>query len=318
MKSTFRQGGQKSTSLLRQAQRVKYAVLNAPGLIPLYFKQPYNPMITKGILHKMLNRSIGIEIECFGSLLRELGTINFEDVSDYYGIMDYHEDNPDSTRDSQGFNECQIRISGYKQLIGLYNILEDLKKYNRVNDASGIHIHVNLADIITNYNHDIIRDTFKTYLQPRMKEINMLFHGVEENLSTYNHYEDIDWGKITQMIALRRGYKTIEFRTAPQTFHYSTIVKWLVTLNQMVNWTINKEPELVRLVKTRRPKVNEELEELDGEDPAESLTIDGQCICPICIQGHVTQNNQYTASSILFYKQLVNLGVPERLIRLRF
>ena len=80
-------------STLCQAQKVKFAVLNEPHLIPLYFKPPYNPKLTQYILYKMLNRSCGIEIECFGSLSdTELKEYDRFFIQEYYNIKDYGEE----------------------------------------------------------------------------------------------------------------------------------------------------------------------------------------------------------------------------------
>ena len=301
---------------LNQTQKVKYAVLNAPYLIPLYMKAPYNPVITKSILKRMLNRSCGIEIECFGSLRWQFDSnwkVN-QLVRDYYNIMDYSEDNPPSCqeyadKDSEwnGFNEHKIRISDYKQINGLYDILTDMKQYCRLNLQSGIHIHVDISDLCNGAMGTLeIERLFRTYLEPRMDEIEHIFYPNGKYTGTYNHFKEITWGKLQYWVALRSSYHTIEFRIAPMSFEYTDIIRWCVELTALVNWTIKQAPNSNALnvrakVKQKKPikilgriplpsRATASIEALidEPDDIDEEYDIsedDGNCMCPVCIRG---------------------------------
>jgi hypothetical protein len=246
-------------SNLQQAQKVKYAVLNAPYLIPQYFKPPYNPVITRGILHKMLNRSCGIEIECFGSLSqmvsenREWDTdTRFKDVINYYGIMSYHEDDPNKpANDDYAFNEHQIRIKDHTQLNGLYELLQDMKKYCRLNEGSGIHIHMDITDVWAVNTEQEIKDNLVKQLNTRLDDIEHIFYPNGKYEAIYNTDRIASMNKGRNWVAVRSCMETVEFRIGPMSFEYSDIVRWCVELNKILNWAINQSPKFAYKCKTR-------------------------------------------------------------------
>jgi hypothetical protein len=246
--------------MLHQAQRVKYAVLHAPQLIEDYMKPPYNKKITLTTLYKMLHRSCGIEIECFGSLLYEFdnNVVSYRrsnainQILRYYGIMDYDEDNAgrDAVNpgyDNSNFNEHKIRIKDFSQLCGLYEILNDMKKYCRLNMGSGIHIHVDVSDVASAFGHDVYGvygNLFKQYLNTKLDEIEQIFYPGEHYTGTYNSYKEVCAGKTPFWVAIRPDKTTLEFRIAPMTFDYTTIVTWLVKLNNLVDRCILSNPKI--------------------------------------------------------------------------
>lgn len=245
--------------MLNQAQKVRNAVLTAPYLIPKLMKPPYNPMITKHILKTMVGRSTGIEIECFGSLGYQFvetkdmryphTSINHKIdvlVENYYSITDYAEDQPSSynnyckyskqNNDDNGFNEHKIRISDYKQLPGLFEILGDMKKYCRLNMQSGIHLHI---DISAEYNRINITKLAET-ITTRMDDIENIFYPNSKYDFDFNTDRRCGTSKGHNWIAIR-NYKTVEFRIAPMTFEYSEIVRWIVECQKIVRWAIKKQ-----------------------------------------------------------------------------
>jgi hypothetical protein len=228
--------------MLHQKSKVQYAVLHAPWLIEDYKKPPYNKVITNSILRKLLNRSCGIEIECFGSLWYTLcsneNCAYFSTISSLYNVMDYAEDRPGVTDDiSSMFNEHKIRIKNYTQLQGLYDILNDMKTYCKLNMGSGIHIHIDISDV-----YEVIADKdellhlFQGTLTPKLDEIEKIFYPHGEYEGTYNHKRVGIWKD--NWVAVRGDKRSLEFRIAPMTFDYTTIVTWLVKLNRLVNWCI--------------------------------------------------------------------------------
>ena len=266
--------------MLNQTAKVKYAMLNAPYLLPLYLKEPYKPQITKTTLQKMLNRSCGIEIECFGSLLWLFRHIfhNTSTTCDrftlsstvrkYYDIMDFDEDNTwcyDSYDASKNefydneFNEHKIRISDHKQLTGLYNILADMKKHCRLNMDSGIHIHIDITDLFAHpsfkrygeVDSSLVAKFVASYLEPRMDEIEQIFYPGSKYLGGYNTSKAITTWKNHKWVAVRHGYNTIEFRIAPMTFEYTDIARWCVELCQLVNKMILSDKEISKSCNVR-------------------------------------------------------------------
>lgn len=253
---------------LNQAQKVKYAVLNAPYLIPVYFKPPYNPTLTNKILNKMVNRMAGIEIECFGSLV--MSTIfdkddkskkgyddenysanYYEDMAFLYGIDKYHEDCNyyhsiwlsykkalDNNPDGECFNEHQIRIKGYKQLIGLYNILEDMKRYCILNPASGIHIHLDLA--MEWRQESSKRVALANKITKNMDKIEQIFYPGSKYIPNHNYDRSCNpYSKGSAWVSIR-DYNSVEFRLAPMSFEYTDIVRWIVECTKLLNSLIGQ------------------------------------------------------------------------------
>lgn len=285
---------------INQKALVKYAILNEPYLLPMYIKSPYNPIITKSICKKMLNRSCGIEIECFGSLAIKhtklfRRVLDYERVAEYYNIMNFKEDNSYNYSLTK-FNEHKIRISNYKQLTGLFEILSDMKKYCQLNMGSGIHIHVDISDFwskaglnsgsINDTNRKLVNNYWQRYLGSKMNEIEQIFYPGSSYTGTYNTFKTIELGyKNRHWVSLRDTYTTLEFRIAPMTFEYTDIVRWCCELSQMIDKILYKHPFPIPTT-IELPQVEEVEEETEEEE------YDAPCNCPVCTARRARENEQ--------------------------
>jgi len=243
---------------MNKTQFIRELVFNEPLLIPSIMKDnSYDRKITNGIMYKMLPFRSSIEIEANGSLLPYLQTKKGKDILKQ--VYSYEEDNPisDITADSEELlnkvlnrflsrtddsmktwrNEFKISIANYTQIKGLYLILDLLKKHCYLNKGSGIHIHINFAESCYKvYNEMYALDSHSTQkLANYFKEIYL--KKVEPLLGKYTGDYNYNFFRINEKIAkinLRTTYGSLEFRTAPMTFEYKKIIRWLVGLNQIV------------------------------------------------------------------------------------
>lgn len=105
----------------------------------------------------------------------------------------------------------------------MYNILGDIRKYCDYHQNGGIHIHVDM----TQYLQEGINDShteriIKSYITKRLDEIVKIF---PKYTGSYN--------KRIVEIRTKRSYvnisrlRTLEFRIAPLTFDYTTIITWI-------------------------------------------------------------------------------------------
>jgi hypothetical protein len=216
---------------MKKTHYVRECLLKHPYLIPKLLKNKnYNPKITKGILYNMIPLRSSIEIECITSLSNVLKR-NFNTMQKRYDIFEYSDDK----REIKSNKICEHRISilNYSQALGLYKILEDMKKYCKLNMRSGIHIHINASNII---NIDYLKDSTKyfiinDYLTDQLDKLEQIFgeYKGRHNRKLVNIEQKNSWINIRY-----RQFNTIEFRIAPMTFEYETIIKWIIECNKIV------------------------------------------------------------------------------------
>lgn len=236
--------------------------MHCPTLIPSILANPHlDKNISLGILHDLLPRRTSIEIECLGSLSVGLNmrppiptkfyqypkwskyhnSNKLTRVSNKYGIFAYEEEISTFNKNpNEDYIEHKISIRNYKQLTGLYNILKDINQHCTLNIISGIHIHVDfpICDLIRNYVvHKFFTKTCTNGTMERIfgstKDLNYL---KENNCSSFK----------TSWIFLNTNLNTIEFRIAPMTFDYSTIVNWMIEVNKLVTKFNNKHMKRLR------------------------------------------------------------------------
>jgi hypothetical protein len=208
---------------MNKTKFTKELVLNDPLVIPLILKRKdFNEKITKGIIYKMIPFRSSIEIEANGSLNNLVNESNI-DILSYEESMLYEEEG----------TEFKISIKNYEQIIGLYQILELLKKNCSLNPKSGIHIHINLGkkyiDIIYNTRHRILYNLEKFFFF----EYYLNIHKLDNYKGKYNK-DLIGCNNKNCKININPFFESIEFRTFPMTFEYKEIIKWIVELNQVV------------------------------------------------------------------------------------
>ena len=225
---------------MNKTQYVRECLLEHPLLIPKLIKNPsFDPKITKGILYDMIPVRSSIEIECFNSLSRVYNQRDFPTMAKKYDILTYRDDR------STGSQYCEHRLSiqNYSQASGLYKALLDMKKHCQLNPGSGIHIHINAPKISNipsiEYNREF-RNKIVIFFNSRFDQIEELFG---KYTGTYNE-KSVRFENKGSWINIRYyTFSSIEFRTAPMTFEYTTIIKWIIGCNKIVK-DLHKELKL--------------------------------------------------------------------------
>ena len=217
---------------MNKTEYVKECLLKHPCLISKLLKDPtYNPAITKGILYKMIPFRSSIEIECKKSLSRNLNKEN-RDLIRRYDIYNYSDDK--NSNQSNYYSEHRISIINYSQASGLYKVLFDMKKYCELNPGSGIHIHIDANKIANHHFLDANSKNFvkvKEFLESKLDSLEEIFGKYE---GEYNRKE-VEFESKGSWINVRYSrLHSIEFRIAPMTFEYETIIKWIVECNKIV------------------------------------------------------------------------------------
>jgi hypothetical protein len=213
---------------MNKTKFTKKLVLNDPLVIPLILKRKdFNEKITKGIMYKMIPFRSSIEIEANGTLDNLINESNID-------ILSYEESTLlENEYEYEEGTEFKISIKNYEQIIGLYQILELLKKNCSLNTQSGIHIHINLGkkyvDIIYNTGHRILYNLEK-FFSP---EYYLNIHKLDNYKGKYNK-NLVGYNNKNCKININSLFYSIEFRTFPMTFEYKEIIKWIVELNQVV------------------------------------------------------------------------------------
>ncbi len=224
---------------LSTCQKIRWAVKHCPLLLDgIIANNNLNKELTNAICRSLVPRRTSIEIECLDSLVAGLIKTNkldedfsYEKLLLLYEIYsfncDYHHNN------TTDYNEHRISILNYTQLKGLYNILKDMSKFCKLNTESGIHIHLDLSNTLkySKYNKNVTLNRLNEFLTTKCKngKIEKIFgpyvgkRPAECSLSYRNYW-----------IYINMYYPSIEFRTPPQTFNYSTIIKWFIDVNKIL------------------------------------------------------------------------------------
>jgi hypothetical protein len=226
--------------------KIRWAVYNRPSLLKSILADRHlNRTLTTTMLHNLLPRRSSIEIECLGKLGEQKNTEHYKrhnkkELSKLSNKYKVHSISFDYSflHDKTDYCEHRISIIGYRQLEGLFNILEDMKRDCTLNSRSGCHIHIDLKPTIKRF-----KSRYKSYLSSLQLDIcNFMDKKLKDN--TINHILGVYTGQyppICQVgdkcsqINIRTDYKSIEFRTAPMTFDYSLIITWFIKLNKLLN-----------------------------------------------------------------------------------
>ena len=188
--------------------------------------------ISKGMIYRELNKAlpcrVGIEFELAGNFVGNFVAehpeclSNFEDfIRDYYGVYTFCADSDTETLDA--IRELRVSLKDFHQLVGLYKFMQDLTKYCRIHQNGGIHIHLDMTEF--NFKKCKQRRVVKNYITKRLTEIGKIF---PKYTGTYNMKRVGDIEKGTWVNMSRLG--TLEFRIAPLTFDYNTLMTWIVKL----------------------------------------------------------------------------------------
>lgn len=214
-----------------------------------------NPKVTMGVLHKMLPLRVSVEIECINSLSRFYGEQNNilhrnREKQRRFHVIEYSDDERRKTE----MSEHRISIQGYKQALGLYKILHEMKKACLNNPESGIHIHVDTIHFTDKLNHrsrenrDKLDELLKVYLTTRLDDTYNLFDSCYTG--TYNNKEVriSEKGSWVNIRSDWNSYGTIEFRIGYCTFEYEKIMEWMIGCTRIVKDAFN-QPEILKLLK---------------------------------------------------------------------
>lgn len=242
-------------------QKIDYAVLHNPNLIPILIKDcSINNGLIYSRMRRLVPRRVGIEFECLGNpaeyykydLKKNINKP--EDFKRIFNLLDYDQDwqitrrDPDtnliSSRDTwianrlyfehmtdSSFNELRVSIKDYSQLRGFYNILELFKHSCTKPIGGGIHIHIDFRD----YDNMNTRVIARKYIKNHLREVEDIF---PKYLGTYNKRTVGIDRKGTYVNLSCHG--SIEFRIAPLTFDYEELIKWIVMCNKFVTKVIHE------------------------------------------------------------------------------
>lgn len=214
-----------------KAGKIKYAIFHNPDLIPVLKR---DTSINQGMLKRLLKKAvpcrIGIEFELSGSFgysfakEHNLARRSFSDefnkeITKYYNV---HEINCDGFRPykAEDIYEVRISICDYRQLRGLYKFMQDLPRYCKLHENGGIHIHVDLSDYDLSMNHKY--EEAIQYTTDNLDKVESIF---PKYTGTYNKRGVAHNEKGTYINFSR--LHTMEFRIAPLTFDYNTLITWI-------------------------------------------------------------------------------------------
>ena len=230
-----------------QLKKIEYALLHNPTLIPVLLR---DTSINKGFAHRIMKSylpcRIGIEFEMGNSFKEEFTKKRGEvDLATYYNVLNISCDyKPAFTRttpvctyvDNSGSNvatsyiqlesdhdeplvESRISIKDYHQLSGLYKFMQDLPEFCTLHEGGGIHIHVDVSK------YYMVEDIVVPYLTKRLDEIGAIFppYTGKFNKKKVGWRYKGTWVNVSNL-------NTLEFRIAPLTFDYTTLINWVFKL----------------------------------------------------------------------------------------
>jgi len=131
------------------------------------------------------------------------------------------------TEGESDMNEVRISISGYKQLITLYNTLQVLSRYLSIPKVNGgIHIHIDAPFVREQEGKKFAIEWFN---RPAiLSEVLQIFEGYT---GTYNKRK----ASASKASYIRvSDYPTIEFRIGRLTYDYNTIIRYIIKCSELV------------------------------------------------------------------------------------
>lgn len=240
-------------------KRVEDAVFHSPNMIPNLFK---DCKVKSGFVHSRLRRyvphRVGIEFECFGDFANQYlidtkrSWRNWEDFERYFNILDFSQDSSISrigiaSKIKESFignhEEIRVSIQDYRQLNGLYRIMNEMAKYCSISDDCGIHIHIDL----TKYDLPCQKNAAVDWFNNHLYEVESIF---PKYTGSYNK-RLASQGKGSWINLSNKD--TVEFRIAPLTFDYEVLITWIVKCSKLVSRMIS-ECHLDRLGKKSQVK----------------------------------------------------------------
>jgi hypothetical protein len=123
--------------------------------------------------------------------------------------------------DYDKLTEIRISLKDYSQLSGLYRFMQDLNEFCRLHEGGGIHIHIDMSMFKDFQNTKKEKEVFN-YIRRRIDDIQKIFpkYKGKYNKKKIGLRTKATWLNISRL-------NTFEFRIAPLTFDYSTLIKWI-------------------------------------------------------------------------------------------
>lgn len=259
-------------------EKVRYAIFHNPEMIRTLMK---DTSIKKGMIYHELNKvlpcRVGIEFELSGNfnkgffgdrpevVIEDKSTIRDENnvIRDYYDLKDFSSDLVSSdTFITDNLYEIRVSIDKYKQLSSLYKILNDISKYCNYHQNGGIHIHIDMTQYLTTNRNSELEGLMSRYISRRLDEIIKIF---PKYTGKYNKKEVGIMRKKTYVNISRLG--TLEFRIAPLTFDYTTLMTWISGLMRFRRKLITE----LRLIKNHDLVPKKEILIEDHDSPEHGL-----------------------------------------------
>lgn len=131
--------------------------------------------------------------------------------------------NTASSKNDVPIYEIRISLSNYKQLKGLYKFSQDLVKFCKLHEGGGIHIHIDMSAF--KYANTSKEKEVQYYIHRRLNDIDKFFpkYKGKYNKKTVGLRQKGTWVNLSRLA-------TLEFRTMPLTFDYSTLMEWIVKI----------------------------------------------------------------------------------------
>jgi hypothetical protein len=126
--------------------------------------------------------------------------------------------------------EIRVSICDYRQLSGLYSIMNEMAKYCSISDDCGIHIHIDL----TKYDSTVQKKKAVKWFNAHLCDVESIFPPYR---GSYNK-RNCDIGKGNWINLSHHG--TVEFRIAPLTFDYEELIVWIVKCSKLVSRMIRE------------------------------------------------------------------------------
>jgi hypothetical protein len=231
-------------------RKIDYAIYHNPRLISTLFK---DTSIPKGLLYSRLRRAVphkvGIEFEGMGEFIRpwvndhkhllKTDKLTDDSVAKYFGVESIKCDHALNDRfgstiiNTNELEEVRVCIKDFTQLRGLYNVMEEMKNYITIPKGGGIHIHIDMRRYIPS--HCFNRKIIKQYLTAHIQDIEKIFPRYRGD---YNKRRIGDCSKGTYLNL--SGHDTFEFRIAPLTLDYETLIEWIVKCSKLCSEVIKR------------------------------------------------------------------------------
>ncbi len=180
-------------------------------------------------MYELLPFKLGIEIECTRSLANGMN-MSDENLKRFFNVDKILIDLLDPINGDEYACEHRIRIIGYKQIAGLYRILQAMKEHCLVNVHGGLHIHVDFSDC--KYNSTFLG---MKRLRNKPQLVNFFDKHVKEAVQFFDYKGIYSPHRATSskdgVISMRE--ETVEFRLGNCTFEYEKIIKWCIYVSQL-------------------------------------------------------------------------------------